>query len=282
MASDRYGSAEAKDLKAEGVMTIPAARVAKGDGDTKENRAFLLGCDADPAELTKDMRQGYSEMLGAISDGTANIVHKVAGEHHGRAFLGWAGDGHILTVAPTRSGKGVGLVVPNLLHYPGSVIVIDPKGENYAVTHRWREERLGQRIVCIDPFHVATEKTAKTDSINPLDGIVDYSMPPETYLKQNPELLDEVGMIADSLVVRPADEKDPHWNDKCRTLLKGLILAAIYGLGPGGRRHLSCVRAMLTAETFRILAGYGSVQRRCRRCAGARRTGNKDDGAGGV
>ena len=210
MVSDRYGSArwaEAKDLKAEGVMTIPAAKVASGEGTADETRAFLLGCEADPAELTKDMRQGYSEMLGALSDGTEKIVRKVAGEHHGRAFLGWAGDGHVLTVAPTRSGKGVGLVVPNLLHYPGSVIVIDPKGENFAVTHRWRKERLGQRIVCIDPFYVVTDKAAKIDSINPLDGIVDYSMPPETYLKQNPELLDEVGMIADSLVVRQADEK---------------------------------------------------------------------------
>ncbi len=256
MVSDRYGSArwaEAKDLKTEGVLTIPAAKVASGEGGAEENRAFLLGCDADPAELTKGIRQGYSEMLGALSDGTETIVRRVAGEHHGRAFLGWAGDGHILTVAPTRSGKGVGLVVPNLLHYPGSVIVVDPKGENYAVTHRWRKERLGQRIVCIDPFRVATDKTTKTDSINPLDGIVDYSMPPETYLKQNPELLDEVGMIADSLVVRPSDEKDPHWNEKCRTLLKGLILAVVYGLGPKGRRHLSCVRAMLTAGLERLL-----------------------------
>ena len=165
--------------------------------------------------------------------------------------MGWGG--HVITVAPTRSGKGVGLVIPNLLHYPGSVIVIDPKGENFAVTHRWRNQRLGQRIVCIDPFHVVMDKAAKTDSINPLDGIVDYSMPPETYLRQNPELLDEVGLIADSLVVRPADEKDPHWNDKCRTLLKGLILATIYGLGPKGRRHLSCVRAMLTAGLERLL-----------------------------
>ena len=213
MASDRYGSArwaEAKDLKAEGVLTIPAAKVASGEGDAEVNRAFLLGCKADPAELTKGMRDGYNEMLGAISDGASNLVRKVAGEHHGRAFLGWAGDGHVLTVAPTRSGKGVGLVIPNLLHYPGSVIVIDPKGENYAVTHRYRVARLKQRIVCIDPFHVVSDKSVATDSINPLDCLVDYSRPPSTYLKQNPELLDEVGMIADSLVVRPADEKDPH------------------------------------------------------------------------
>lgn len=256
MASDRYGSArwaEAKDLKAEGVLMIPAAKVASGEGGVDENRAFLLGCEADPAELTKGMRDGYNEMLGAISDGTERIVRKMAGEHHGRAFLGWAGDGHVLTVAPTRSGKGVGLVIPNLLHYPGSVIVIDPKGENYAVTHRYRAERLKQRIVCIDPFHVVKDKAEATDSINPLDGLVDYSRPPSTYLKQNPELLDEVGMIADSLVVRPADEKDPHWNDKCRTLLKGLILAVVYGLGPKGRRHLSSVRSMLTSGLERLV-----------------------------
>lgn len=256
MASDRYGSArwaEAKDLKAEGVLTIPAAKVASGEGGAEVNRVFLLGCEADPAELTKGMRDGYNEMLGAISDGTERIVRKMAGEHHGRAYLGWAGDGHVLTVAPTRSGKGVGLVIPNLLHYPGSVIVVDPKGENYAVTHRYRAERLKQRIVCIDPFHVVSDKGAATDSINPLDGLVDYSRPPSTYLKQNPELLDEVGMIADSLVVRPADEKDPHWNDKCRTLLKGLVLAVVYGLGPKGRRHLSCVRTMLTAGLERLV-----------------------------
>ena len=256
MASDRYGSArwaEEKDLKAEGVLTIPAVKVASGEGGAEVNRAFLLGCEADAAELTKGMRDGYNEMLGAISDGTSNLVRKVAGEHRGRAFLGWAGDGHVLTVAPTRSGKGVGLVIPNLLHYPGSVIVIDPKGENYAVTHRYRSGRLKQRIVCIDPFHVVMDKEEATDSINPLDGLVDYSRPPSTYLKQNPELLDEVGMIADSLVVRPADEKDPHWNDKCRTLLKGLILAVVYGLGPKGRRHLSCVRSMLTAGLERLV-----------------------------
>ena len=256
MASDRYGSArwaEVKDMRAAGIVAIPAAKVANGSEDEHERRSFLLGCDANPAEMTQGMRDGYNKLLGAISDGTEQIVRKMVGEHHGRKFLGWSGDGHVLTVAPTRSGKGVGLVIPNLLHYSGSAIVIDPKGENYAVTHRFREQRLGQRVVCVDPFHVVLTPAAQTDSINPLDGLVDYSQPPSTYLRQNPELLDEVGMIADSLVVRPAEERDPHWNDKCRTLLKGLILAVIYGIGPKSRRHLSCVRMMLTAGIERLV-----------------------------
>ena len=117
MASDNYGSAHwatDKDLKAEGIERIPAVEIARNHSG---GRSFLLGCAADSAELTKTVRQGYSEVLGAIADGAESLVRKVAGEHHGRELLGWTGDGHILTVAPTRSGKGVGLVIPNLLHY---------------------------------------------------------------------------------------------------------------------------------------------------------------------
>src|SRR5262249_21643815 len=52
----------------------------------------------------------------------------------GRDLLRYEAEGHILTVAPTGSGKGVSAVIPNLLDYPGSVVVVDLKGENHAVT----------------------------------------------------------------------------------------------------------------------------------------------------
>ena len=48
--------------------------------------------------------------------------------------LHYTGDRHLLTVAPTRAGKGVAAIIPNLLTYPGSALVIDPKGENAMVT----------------------------------------------------------------------------------------------------------------------------------------------------
>ncbi|MDR1621427.1 MAG: type IV secretory system conjugative DNA transfer family protein [Synergistaceae bacterium] len=44
--------------------------------------------------------------------------------------------------------------MPNLLNYPGSVVVVDSKGENYAVTAGFRANRLGQQIVCLDPFGI--------------------------------------------------------------------------------------------------------------------------------
>lgn len=263
--SDSYGSARwanPQDLKDEGILHFPAYHQNRQQLSNKHYRqqflksdpvarSFLLGRLGDPAVLTGGIREGYEQATSGMFDGLVSLLVGNGGGRGGNTYqegqyLGWAGDGHILTVAPTRSGKGIGLVIPNLLHYPGSVLVVDPKGENYAVTHRYREEVLGQQIVCLDPFHIVLGKDEVSDSINPFDGIVDYKKPTSTYLAQNPELLDEANMIADALIMRGPEEKDPHWNDKCRTLLKGLILAVMCGYGPNKRRHLSEVRALLT------------------------------------
>ena len=65
-------------------------------------------------------------------------------------LLRYDGPAHLLTLAPTRSGKGVGTVIPNLLLVPRSVLVIDPKGENARVTHEARA-RFGP-VHVLDPF----------------------------------------------------------------------------------------------------------------------------------
>src|SRR5690606_24240969 len=64
-----------------------------------------------------------------------------------------SGEGHLMTIAPTGAGKGTGCVIPALLRHEGPVIVIDPKGENAAVTARRRRE-MGHRIVVVDPMGV--------------------------------------------------------------------------------------------------------------------------------
>ena len=51
-----------------------------------------------------------------------------------RKLLRYPGPAHLLTIAPTRTGKGVGTIIPNLIDYPGPVVCIDPKGENAIVT----------------------------------------------------------------------------------------------------------------------------------------------------
>ncbi len=85
---------------------------------------------------------------------------------------------HTTVVAPSGSGKGVGVVIPTLLEYPGPVFVTDIKGENYCVTQRARTAK-GRKVIAFDPFEVTTFKKKKSGRgsskkphktrINPLD-----------------------------------------------------------------------------------------------------------------
>jgi type IV secretory pathway TraG/TraD family ATPase VirD4 len=72
--------------------------------------------------------------------------------------LFYTGSRHLLTVAPTRGGKGVSAIIPNLLMYPGSAFVIDPKGENARITAARRGAGdagrkipgMGQKVYVVD------------------------------------------------------------------------------------------------------------------------------------
>lgn len=73
----------------------------------------------------------------------------------------WDGEGHLMTVAPTRSGKSTTVIIPNLVRYKGSCVVLDPKGELYAQTAAWRRQNVGP-VYRIAPF------AAETHGFNPL------------------------------------------------------------------------------------------------------------------
>ncbi|HVT16575.1 MAG TPA: type IV secretory system conjugative DNA transfer family protein [Thermoanaerobaculia bacterium] len=149
---------------------------------------------------------------------------------HGRDLLRYAAEGHILTVAPTGSGKGVSAVIPNLLDYPGSVFVVDPKGENHAVTAP-RRARFG-RVVTLDPFRLAGDDT---DAFNPLD-----------LIDPDSELCDADAAALAHLLVLPSTEGDSaFWDDEAAALLSGLILF-VAATQPAAHRHLGTVRDHLT------------------------------------
>lgn len=149
----------------------------------------------------------------------------------GPALLRFEGEGHVLTVAPTRSGKGVSCVIPNLLDHPGSVLVTDPKGENYAVTARWRRE-IGQRVHAFDPFRVVGGDA----SYNPLE-LID---------PESPEAVDEARMLADMIVLSEGQGGEQlFWNEEARAVLTGLILH-VSANAPPELRTLSHVRTLLT------------------------------------
>lgn len=86
----------------------------------------------------------------------------VVGRCRGR-LLRLDGQQSVLLAAPTRSGKGVGVVVPNLLDYLGSVVVLDIKQENFALTSGWRAAQ-GQAVYLFNPF----AEDGRTHRWNPL------------------------------------------------------------------------------------------------------------------
>ncbi len=148
-----------------------------------------------------------------------------------RHVLRLDGQGHVLTVAPTRSGKGVSCVIPNLLDYPGSVLVTDPKGENYAVTARWRRAQ-GHVVHALDPFDVVRG----TASYNPMQLINPAS----------PDVADDARLLADMLILPEGREgEQAFWNEEARALLTGLILH-VAASAPPEARTLTYVRMLLT------------------------------------
>jgi type IV secretion system protein VirD4 len=85
---------------------------------------------------------------------------------YGRRYLALPGQLSVMLSAPTRSGKGVGVVVPNLLNWPDSAVVLDIKGENYDITAGYRA-RHGQAVYAFSPF----DEAARSHRWNPLTAV---------------------------------------------------------------------------------------------------------------
>ncbi|MEO1537900.1 MAG: type IV secretory system conjugative DNA transfer family protein [Pseudomonadota bacterium] len=131
--------------------------------------------------------------------------------------LFYSGKAHLLTCAPARRGKGINAVIPNLLHYSGSVVVTDPKGELAAVTAAHRRERFGQHVVVLNPWGL---HDLPQDRINPLEGLITLASEPR--LQRG--LTDEVKAIALQLYPEPEDTKNFYFREGARTILRGVML----------------------------------------------------------
>lgn len=122
------------------------------------------------------------------------------------------GEGHLITVAPTGAGKGVSCIIPALLTWTGPAIVIDPKGENYAVTASYRKS-LGQTVHVLDPFGVTDVPIA--DKLNPLDCLCPGSS----------DFEDDAVSLARA-ICSDRSKRDPFWDERAQALITGLIIQA--------------------------------------------------------
>ena len=129
---------------------------------------------------------------------------------HGDRYLRHDGPEHILAVAPTRSGKGVGLVLPTLLTWPGSAIVHDVKGENWMLTAGWRAKF--SHCLLFDPTNPLSAR------FNPL-----------LEVRKGSHEVRDVQNIADILVdPEGAKQRRDHWEKTAHALLTGAILHVLY------------------------------------------------------
>jgi type IV secretion system protein VirD4 len=164
-----------------------------------------------------------------IADGSAGfvllgLVQSTNGKKPVATIL--EGPGHVLTIAPTRSGKGTCGVIPNLLNFSGSVVVNDIKGENYAVTQRVRS-LLSDRVYRVAPFE------DDTDQWNPF-----------SVLAESDDVWEDARHMAELLI---SDEtgKDDFWTNNARNLLTGIILY-IHATLPPYEQTLGHLRDLLT------------------------------------
>ncbi|MGB3834031.1 MAG: type IV secretory system conjugative DNA transfer family protein [Mesorhizobium sp.] len=128
------------------------------------------------------------------------------------------GKAHLLTVAPARTGKGISVVTPNLLHWQGSVFVTDPKGELAGMTARHRAETLGQKVCVINPWGL---HGLPQHRFNPLSVLVELNDDPA--LRRS--LTGEVRDLALQLVPEPeTDAKNRFFREGSRKLLRALLL----------------------------------------------------------
>lgn len=144
---------------------------------------------------------------------------------------------HVLIMASTRSGKGVSLIIPHLLRYPGSAFVLDPKGENAIATGRQRGA-LNDKVLYLDPFGISGKPKAR---FNPLARFTPDNMEAESKA------------LAAALVMGERGVRD-HWTGSAQQLLAAVILHVV--TSPAvlpEEKDLGTVRALLLRNINSVL-----------------------------
>jgi Type IV secretory system Conjugative DNA transfer len=177
-------------------------------------------------------------------------------------IVGIEDDRHICTLATNAAGKGRSLILNNLLTWPGSALVVDPKGQNAYVTALVRgpggkglKQSLGQKVRIIDPLNeILTPELQKLVArFNPLSELDPSSL----------DYVERVAMIADALVVPSAEKDSSFFDNAARKLIMGVIDYVMMSPNVGQHeRNLATVRGVLAhpdGPPFDEMSGMGGL-----------------------
>jgi len=150
-----------------------------------------------------------------------------------KTFPSYTDNRHLCTVGATRSGKGASVIVQALLQVPHSVVVIDPKGQNAAVTARARRA-MGQEVCFLNPFglHTGAPWRLGRHRYNPLAHLDIHK----------PNVVADVAALSQALILTQG--RDPYFDDTARDLVTALMLYLVSTLGK--RATLAHLRKMVT------------------------------------
>jgi type IV secretion system protein VirD4 len=207
----------------------------------------------------------WQAMAGLLSPGLGSDM---ACRQFLGAFFGLGGAGnrmirvqdfvHLAVFARTGAGKGVSVVIPNLLSYGKSVVAIDVKGELFKLTARHRQKRLGQTVIRVDPLGIAGPAET-SDTFNPLDAIDETAA----------DFLDQCRDVAHQLVVRTGKEHDQHWLDSAQRVITAMIAFVCAYSADRSLRNLRTVRQLVgsrakyeqAVEVMQQLDAFGGILR---------------------
>lgn len=169
-------------------------------------------------------------MLGAVDIPVRNFDFRPFRSRTKTVYLRHSGPEHILVFAPTRSGKGVGIVIPTLLSWSESVLVHDIKGENWALTSGFREKVLKQRCLRFSPSEMDSAR------FNPLSEI-----------RLDDNLVKDVQNVSTMIVDPDGKGLQDHWAKTGFDLMTGVIIFVLVSDElEDSQRNLSTVQAILS------------------------------------
>lgn len=151
------------------------------------------------------------------TDSDLDDLVKRNGLYIGGGVYGYGKQGHLLTLGGAGGGKGVNLILPNLLGaggYSGSWFIIDVKGELATVSARYQSDK-GKDVLVLDPWGLHTKNGA---TYNPLDLVIGQA--------DLDSMIDDISIIAE-MIIPKENQGDQLWNNKARSIIVGLILHLI-------------------------------------------------------
>lgn len=149
-----------------------------------------------------------------------------------RRLIGRDDNRHVVTIAGTTAGKSRTVLIPNLMRYPGSMVVFDPKGELVKATAAARAAG-GQRVFVCDPFNITG---VPSSSYNPFADLA---------VASPADLGADAAQAMDATVIN--NSKDPHWTDGGKNLLRGCAMHIVQTTGKAPT--LRQLRRMISANS---------------------------------